>query len=232
MSIYQNDIQAISNLKQQQGSAWDAISPESAARMRAQNRFQTGLDIARYTAGIMRRDMAAYDADPSKYTQSLGCWHGFIGQQNHGVRKSEPLVQELGFDPCFHELGQVLGIALGHVRLRFVEPGEDFDPDGPHLRAVSVTVAAGNAVAGTLVAGQRVDLTGRQVLRQGGLAEVHRLGECPDRYFPARDEMTEDQQPLLVGHELQKLRCLSGPGLQVRKCRQLRDRDRRGEDER
>ena len=29
----------------------------------------------------MRRDMAAYDADPSKYTQSLGCWHGFIGQQ-------------------------------------------------------------------------------------------------------------------------------------------------------
>jgi isocitrate lyase len=49
--------------------------------MRAQNRFQTGLDIARYTAGIMRRDMANYDADPSMYTQSLGCWHGFIGQQ-------------------------------------------------------------------------------------------------------------------------------------------------------
>jgi isocitrate lyase len=29
----------------------------------------------------MRRDMAAYDADPANYTQSLGCWHGFIGQQ-------------------------------------------------------------------------------------------------------------------------------------------------------
>ena len=29
----------------------------------------------------MRRDMAAYDADSSAYTQSLGCWHGFIGQQ-------------------------------------------------------------------------------------------------------------------------------------------------------
>merc|ERR1739843_17444 len=29
----------------------------------------------------MRRDMAAYDADPAEYTQSLGCWHGFIGQQ-------------------------------------------------------------------------------------------------------------------------------------------------------
>ncbi len=29
----------------------------------------------------MRSDMAAYDADPTKYTQSLGCWHGFIAQQ-------------------------------------------------------------------------------------------------------------------------------------------------------
>ena len=29
----------------------------------------------------MRKDMAAYDADPTKYTQSLGCWHGFIAQQ-------------------------------------------------------------------------------------------------------------------------------------------------------
>jgi isocitrate lyase len=60
---------------------WDAISAESVARMRLQNRFRTGLDIARYTAAIMRRDMAAYDADPANYTQSLGCWHGFIGQQ-------------------------------------------------------------------------------------------------------------------------------------------------------
>jgi isocitrate lyase len=48
--------------------------------MRLQNRFRTGLDIAR-TPPIMRADMAAYDADPAKYTQSLGCWHGFIGQQ-------------------------------------------------------------------------------------------------------------------------------------------------------
>ncbi|MEO5932128.1 MAG: isocitrate lyase [Duganella sp.] len=81
MSQYQDDIKAVANLKEQQGSAWNAINPESAARMRAQNKFKTGLDIARYTAKIMRADMAAYDADPSKYTQSLGCWHGFIGQQ-------------------------------------------------------------------------------------------------------------------------------------------------------
>jgi isocitrate lyase len=49
--------------------------------MRLQNRFKTGLEIAKYTAGIMREDMAAYDADPANYTQSLGCWHGFIAQQ-------------------------------------------------------------------------------------------------------------------------------------------------------
>jgi isocitrate lyase len=49
--------------------------------MRAQNKFQTGLDIAKYTAKIMREDMANYDNDTSQYTQSLGCWHGFIGQQ-------------------------------------------------------------------------------------------------------------------------------------------------------
>ncbi|MEM5428836.1 isocitrate lyase [Cupriavidus oxalaticus] len=81
MAQYQDDIKAVAGLKEKQGSAWDAINPEYAARMRAQNRFKTGLDIAKYTAKIMRADMAAYDADPSKYTQSLGCWHGFIGQQ-------------------------------------------------------------------------------------------------------------------------------------------------------
>ncbi len=63
------------------GANWDGITPEAVARMRLQNRFRTGLDIARYTARIMRADMAAYDADPARYTQSLGCWHGFIGQQ-------------------------------------------------------------------------------------------------------------------------------------------------------
>ncbi len=63
------------------GAPWAAIDASAVARMRLQNRFRTGLDIARYTAAIMREDMAAYDADPANYTQSLGCWHGFIGQQ-------------------------------------------------------------------------------------------------------------------------------------------------------
>ena len=78
---YQDEIAAAGTTIAANGAAWASINAESVARMRLQNRFRTGLDIARYTAGIMRRDMAAYDADPSQYTQSLGCWHGFIGQQ-------------------------------------------------------------------------------------------------------------------------------------------------------
>lgn len=81
MSNYTNEIDALATLRETAGSSWDAINPESAARMRLQNRFKHGLDIAKYTAKIMRDDMAAYDADSSQYTQSLGCWHGFIGQQ-------------------------------------------------------------------------------------------------------------------------------------------------------
>ena len=81
MSQFQQDIDAIARLRATHGGTWDSINPEYAARMKLQNRFRTGLDIARYTAAIMRRDMAEYDADSSKYTQSLGCWHGFIGQQ-------------------------------------------------------------------------------------------------------------------------------------------------------
>ena len=81
MSSFSNDLAAVAKLKEQHGDNWGAISADSAARMRAQNRFQTGIEIAKYTAAIMREDMAAYDADSSQYTQSLGCWHGFIGQQ-------------------------------------------------------------------------------------------------------------------------------------------------------
>ena len=81
MSDFQKDIDAVASLRAEHGTAWDSINPEYAARMKMQNRFKTGLDIAKYTAAIMRKDMADYDADSSQYTQSLGCWHGFIGQQ-------------------------------------------------------------------------------------------------------------------------------------------------------
>jgi isocitrate lyase len=77
---YQTQIASAADLIKTNAS-WNGIDAESVVRMRLQNRFNTGLDIARYTAKIMRQDMAAYDSDPANYTQSLGCWHGFIGQQ-------------------------------------------------------------------------------------------------------------------------------------------------------
>ena len=81
MNQYRTLTTEAANAIARNGDNWSAINPESVARMQLQNRFRTGLDIARYTATIMRNDMAAYDKDPSQYTQSLGCWHGFIGQQ-------------------------------------------------------------------------------------------------------------------------------------------------------
>jgi isocitrate lyase len=78
---YQEHASKVAQLIESKKGTWDGINAESVARMRLQNRFRTGLDIARYTASIMRQDMAAYDADPSVYTQSLGAWHGFVAQQ-------------------------------------------------------------------------------------------------------------------------------------------------------
>jgi len=78
---YHDKIAQNATLIQSFKGTWDGIDAESAARMQIQNRFKTGLDIAKYTAKIMREDMAAYDLNPANYTQSLGCWHGFIGQQ-------------------------------------------------------------------------------------------------------------------------------------------------------
>ncbi len=81
-SNYSSALERVINLKKKYGDTWGNISPENSARMMTQNQFKTGLDIAKYTAAIMRKDMAEYDADFSQYTQSLGCWHGFVAQQN------------------------------------------------------------------------------------------------------------------------------------------------------
>jgi isocitrate lyase len=81
-SNYSSALETVRDLKKKYGETWNAINPESAARMATQNRFKTGLDIAKYTAAIMRNDMAEYDANSSQYTQSLGSWHGFVAQQN------------------------------------------------------------------------------------------------------------------------------------------------------
>ena len=61
-------------------------------------------------------------------------------------------------------------------------PGEEFDPEGPDHRAVSVTVADANAVAGTLTAGQRVDLVVTMQLTP-----------------PAEDGTTEDDDSAATG---------------------------------
>jgi isocitrate lyase len=80
MSSYLKQIDKFTALKDTQPT-WGGINPEYSTRMHFQNRFKTGLDIASYTADIMRKDMSDYDLDASKYTQSLGCWHGFTAQQ-------------------------------------------------------------------------------------------------------------------------------------------------------
>ncbi len=100
---YQGEVAAAKALLETQPT-WNGVTAEAVARMRLQNRFKTGLDIARYTAAIMRADMAAYDADPAKYTQSLGCWHGFIAQQKlisikkHFGTTERPLSLSVGLD--------------------------------------------------------------------------------------------------------------------------------------
>ena len=81
MTNHKDQLDNASSIPDMNTSNWGAINPEYVARMRMQNKFKTGIDIAKYTAGIMRRDMDSYDNDTSAYTQSLGCWHGFIGQQ-------------------------------------------------------------------------------------------------------------------------------------------------------
>ena len=46
MSNSREEIAAVDTVRQQAGSAWGSVNPESVARMRLQNRFRTGLDIA------------------------------------------------------------------------------------------------------------------------------------------------------------------------------------------
>ena len=77
MSNYIEQVEELAGI----ATAANGVSAEHAVRMRLQNQFRTGLDVAKYTADIMRRDIDNYEADTSQYTQSLGCWHGFIGQQ-------------------------------------------------------------------------------------------------------------------------------------------------------
>jgi len=78
---FSSELKKLNNISKFDEPNWGSIKPEYVSRMRLQNQFKSGIDIAKYTASVMRKDMDAYDADSSSYTQSLGCWHGFIGQQ-------------------------------------------------------------------------------------------------------------------------------------------------------
>lgn len=97
-----------------------------------------------------------------------------IGEADVAVREivADP-TNETAFTSVDEVVGRITGVAISPGQLlsanllasttegqtfSILEPGESFDPEGPDLRAVSVTVAAPNAVAGTLAAGQRVDL--------------------------------------------------------------------------
>lgn len=64
-----------------QGVTPGGVDIDDIIQLKLQNTFNTHLDIARAMAPVMRADMAAYDADSSKFTQSLGCWSGFHAQQ-------------------------------------------------------------------------------------------------------------------------------------------------------
>jgi isocitrate lyase len=86
---YQDTIAKAGSLITSNGAPWDGISAESTARMKLQNRFNTGLDIAKYTAKIMRADMAAYDL-PS--TNSVAQPH--VAAHHQPPSRSTPLNKE------------------------------------------------------------------------------------------------------------------------------------------
>ena len=63
------------------GQTPGGVGVDDIVQLRLQNSYDTHLDIARTMAHVMRADMAEYDADSARFTQSLGCWSGFHAQQ-------------------------------------------------------------------------------------------------------------------------------------------------------
>jgi Flp pilus assembly protein CpaB len=129
--------------------------------------------------------------------------------QRKAIEEADVAVRSVAVDPtnetAFATLDDVLGrvvgipVATGQLITRNVlasttegqtfsilEPGQAYDPEGPDLRAVSVTVAAPNAVAGTLVPGQRVDLIVTMAINpEVGGAETDEEGEvAPAQFMP------------------------------------------------
>ena len=62
MKKYSDLIKEIKNSENFKNSSWESINPEYVARMQLQNRFKSGIEIAKYNAAIMRKDMDDYDS--------------------------------------------------------------------------------------------------------------------------------------------------------------------------
>ena len=123
---------------------------------------------------------------------------------------------ETAFTSVEEVVGRISGVAISAGQLvspnmlasttegqtfSILQPGEEFDPDGPDLRAVSVTVADANAVAGTLTAGQRVDLIVTMALNPGeGAVTGDDDGDPQDARFMAgpSTKLTLQQMTILA----------------------------------
>lgn len=75
------ELQAETLARYPSGQTPGGVTVDDIVQLKIQNTYPTHLDIARDMAKVMRADMAAYDADPTQFTQSLGCWSGFHAQQ-------------------------------------------------------------------------------------------------------------------------------------------------------
>jgi Flp pilus assembly protein CpaB len=65
-----------------------------------------------------------------------------------------------------------------------LEPGEKFDPEGPDLRAVSISVPDEKAVAGTLVPGQLVDLIVTMAINPEIGQSARQASKTQDEFIP------------------------------------------------
>ena len=63
MKKYSDLVNEIKNSNKFKNSTWGSINPEYVARMQLQNRFKSGIEIAKYNSSIMRKDMDDYDND-------------------------------------------------------------------------------------------------------------------------------------------------------------------------
>ena len=50
---FTSEVEKLNSIPEFSGSNWNSIKPEYAARMRLQNQFKSGIDIAKYTASLM-----------------------------------------------------------------------------------------------------------------------------------------------------------------------------------